>query len=103
VVVSETFQERRRNGEKRIGRGGGGKGGGGKREELMGRIVLAFSAEKNREVLSLGEETDFDRVDFIDRVSADTESVRGSFRDEDFRLYGDNDRKFSGFVIHVFV
>ena len=63
MVVSETFQERRRNGEKRIGRGGGGgkeEDGRGKnvREESLShsvpkKIARYFRAERRRTLTAL--------------------------------------------------
>ena len=52
-------------------------------------------------ILSLGQTKNFDFVDFVDCISAGIEGIRGGFWHADFRLHGNNDNEFSGFIVHV--
>ena len=75
-------------------------GGGSARWERRRRTL---GAEKAFEIFQIGQTENVDFLDFLDCVSADAENYRGRFRDENFRLRGDDDFYRGGFVVHVFI
>lgn len=75
-------------------------GGGAARWERRRRTL---GAEKAFEIFQIGQTENVDFLDFLDCVSADAENYRGRFRDENFRLRGDDDIYRGGFVVHVFI